>query len=191
MQYGYLKPRLKVMVDGIVDELERIPDVSECYEKWRKPQGSVQSYYTGDASVNLPLSKQKEFKAIKNAVIREAVNVANGVFTFEDENADDSSEQRIDDTPAETPLPVDTAEATEPPSPVSSPHKGEVYVDWTEDYKTALDYLYGTDEAEPDLDDAFALMTVEAEYGNALAMHDLARMYASGLGCDADSARGA
>lgn len=187
MQYGYLKPRLRVMVDGIVDELERISTVSECYEKWRELQGSVRSYYTGEALPKLPLSKQKEFKSIKNAVIREAVNAANGVFTFEDEDADDASEQPVDDAPAESPLPLDTAEAAEPPPSGTAPYKGEVYIDWTEDYKTALEYLYGTDEAEPDLGNAFALMTAEAEYGNALAMHDLARMYANGLGCDADA----
>lgn len=83
LQYGYLKPRLKAMVDGIVDELERIPAVAECYEKWRELQGSVQSYYTGEAPERLPLSRQKEFKAIRNAVVREALGVADGTPRFE------------------------------------------------------------------------------------------------------------
>ena len=34
MQYGYLKPRLKTIVDGIADELERVPSVAECYRNW-------------------------------------------------------------------------------------------------------------------------------------------------------------
>lgn len=166
MQYGYLKPRLKVMVDGIVNELERIPAVSECYEKWRELQGSVQSYYTGEAPVKLPLSKQKEFKAIKNAVIREAVNVANGVFTFEDEGTDDVSEQLIDDTPVEVPLPADSVEAAE---------QGNQF----EQYKLGKLYLAGEDVPK-DIAKAVRFLTASAEQDNQYAQYALGKLYLLG-----------
>ena len=33
-QYGYLPKPVKALVDSIVDQMERLPVVSECYEKW-------------------------------------------------------------------------------------------------------------------------------------------------------------
>ena len=33
-QYGYLPKHIKAMVDGVVDELEKQPDVEKCYEVW-------------------------------------------------------------------------------------------------------------------------------------------------------------
>lgn len=184
MQYGYLKPRLKTMVDEIVDTLERIPSVEQCYQYWLELRAAVQNYYTGDAPEYIPLSHQKEFKQIRNMVIREALNVANGVLTFEDT---EEPAPVPDELLPETPLPTDTAEADDPP-PESGSSDGGVYVDWTDDYKAALEYLYGTDEIEPDFTAALTLMETEAENGNALAMHDMAKMYAGGLGCEADAA---
>ena len=43
--YGYLPKRLKKLVDEIVDEMERLPGVSKCYDQWLLLQGKVDSYY--------------------------------------------------------------------------------------------------------------------------------------------------
>ena len=84
--YGYLPKPLKALTDQIVDHMERIPAVSQCYEKWLTLQGQVDSYYGDDERKRLKLSQQKEFRAIKNAVIQEAERIRNGEMTFEDEN---------------------------------------------------------------------------------------------------------
>ena len=83
--YGYLPKLLKAITDQIVDQMERIPAVTQCYEKWLTLQGQVDSYYGGDERKRLRLSEQKEFRAIKNAVIREAERIRTGEITFEDE----------------------------------------------------------------------------------------------------------
>jgi len=184
MQYGYLKPRIKKQLDEIVDALERVPTVAACYESWLELQNAVQSYYTGDTPERIPLSRQKEFKQIRNMVIQEALHIVSGAFSFEDEF---EQEPVPNEPPTEIPLPTDAADAEEPPPSESSSDNGSSYVDWTDDYKAALEYLYGTDASAPDFDNAFALMTAEAERGNALAMYDLAKMYASGLGCAAET----
>lgn len=87
-QYGYLPKPVKALVDSIVDQMERLPVVSECYEKWLELQGQVQSYYTGEAPKRLKLSQQKEFHAIRNAVIKEAERIRLGEITFEDAEPD-------------------------------------------------------------------------------------------------------
>ncbi len=85
-QYGYLPKPLKALSDEIVDQMERLPTVAKCYEKWLELQGQVQGYYTGEAVRRLPLSRQKDFRAIQNAVIQEAERIRLGGISFEDES---------------------------------------------------------------------------------------------------------
>ena len=84
--YGYLPERLKKLVDEIVDEMERLPGVSRCYDQWLLLQGKVDAYYHDKPQEQLPLSKQKEFTQIKNAVIREAESLRLDEITFEEKN---------------------------------------------------------------------------------------------------------
>lgn len=71
-QYGYLPKKLKELVDAITDELALQPDVAACYQVWNDLRDKLEGYYKDKPRVHNPLSKQKEFKAIKNSIIREA-----------------------------------------------------------------------------------------------------------------------
>ena len=90
--YGYLPRPMKRQVDEIVDQLESIPVVNECYQKWWELQCQVNEFYSGKKQQRPPLSKQKEFRAIRNAVIREAENIRLGKITFEDEKMEERGE---------------------------------------------------------------------------------------------------
>ena len=71
--YGYLHRDVKEMVDEVFREMEKIPEVKDCYEKWMKWQRAIVGYYQ-DGEISLPpLSENPEFKSIKNMIIREAV----------------------------------------------------------------------------------------------------------------------
>jgi len=72
--YGYLKKPAKAQVDAIVDELAQFPAVAKCYEAWNQLWDEVEGYYKDTPREWLPLSQQKEFKAVKNTIIREAEN---------------------------------------------------------------------------------------------------------------------
>ena len=85
--YGYLPRPMKRQVGEIVDQLEQIPIVNECYQKWWELQCQVNEFYSGKKQQRPPLSKQKEFRAIRNAVIREAEKIRLGKITFEDEKS--------------------------------------------------------------------------------------------------------
>ena len=74
-QYGYLKPSVKSLVDEIVDELERDERVAAAYNLWYEMREEVLRTYKNDLPERVPLSKQKEFKRIKNIVIQEAVRL--------------------------------------------------------------------------------------------------------------------
>ena len=71
-QYAYLKKPLKEMVDSIVDELEKLPEVAAYYSVWNGVRDTLEGYYKNRLRQHNPLSQQKEFRAIKNAIIQEA-----------------------------------------------------------------------------------------------------------------------
>lgn len=83
-QYGYLQPKLKAMVDGIVDELAKDERISKAYKLWYEMRNEVLHSYMDNLPEPLPLSQQKEFKSIKNMIIKEADNINKGIITFEE-----------------------------------------------------------------------------------------------------------
>ncbi|MSU03160.1 MobP3 family relaxase [Tissierella pigra] len=155
-QYGYLQLKLKAMVDEIVDELAKDERISKAYGLWYEMRNEVLNSYMNNLPESLPLSQQKEFKSIKNMIIKEADNYNKGIFSFEEIANDD----------------IDIAE--------------DVYLKWSDDYKRACKFLYGTDDVVQDFEDAFCLFQSEAEKGNALAMFNMGRIFADGLGVEID-----
>ena len=85
--YGYLPKDIKQLVDQIVDNMLQVKIVSDCYDRWLTLQGKVDNFYAGENEPRqrLPLSQVKEFRAIKNAVIKVADDIRLGRVTFEDE----------------------------------------------------------------------------------------------------------
>ena len=94
--YGYLPKKQKALVDGIVDQMEQLPTVAECYEKWWELQSQVEDFYSEKERHRPPLSRQKEFRQIKNAVIQEAEAIRLGEITFEDDALDLPQNDEID-----------------------------------------------------------------------------------------------
>ena len=71
-QYGYLKKLLKDTVDSIVNELEKLSEIAAYYSVWNDLRDTMDGYYKSKPRQHNPLSQQKEFRAIKNAIIQEA-----------------------------------------------------------------------------------------------------------------------
>jgi len=90
--YGYLPKPQKKLVDRIVDEMERLPSVRKCYEQWQILQGKVDAYYHDREQKHVPLSQQKEFRSIKNAVIKEVEHIRQCKLFFEDKGVEQESE---------------------------------------------------------------------------------------------------
>ena len=90
-QYGYLKKPLKDMVDSIVDELENLPEVAAYYSVWNGLRDTLEGYYKNRPRQHNPLSQQKEFRAIKNAIVQAAERLRLQL--------EESSAQTSEDTP--------------------------------------------------------------------------------------------
>ena len=76
--------------------MEQLPTVAECYEQWWQLQGQVEDFYSEKERHRPPLSRQKEFRQIKNAVIQEAETIRLGEITFEDETLDPRQGNEVD-----------------------------------------------------------------------------------------------
>lgn len=169
--YGYLKVDVKAIIDRIVDELAKDEHIDKLYRAWGDWQNEILSTYTTKLPPLPPLSQQKQFKSIKNMVITEALCLGGHHFSFEDEAAPEPV------LPDDAPLPEESIE----------PEDVVLHAEWSKQYKLARKYLFGSKDMPPDFDKAFRLFLLEAEIGNGLAMHDLGRMYADGLGREIDT----
>ena len=73
--YGYLPPKTKAVVDAIVDELAKDERVAAAYDLWNQMREEVCRTYTEHPPQQVPLSRQKEFKSVRNMVIREVLQL--------------------------------------------------------------------------------------------------------------------
>lgn len=90
--YGYLKPDVKAIVDSIVDELANDNRIKKLYDLWYEQKENTIRTYTDEMPDRIPLAQNKEFKSIKNAVIKEALklNLTEDVVE-KSENSDNES----------------------------------------------------------------------------------------------------
>lgn len=183
--YGYLKADVKRLVDEIVDELAGEPGLKEVYESWEDWNNQIRSTYTNQVSPPIPLSKQKQLKSIKNMVIAEALKIGSHHFTFEDftEGAEAAYEQ---EPITKTHYGQESAAESGQPEDEPGTDEAHIHAEWSDAYRSARVYLYGGEGTEQDFEKAFQLFYQEAESGNALAMYDLGRMLADGLGREKD-----
>ena len=91
-KYGYLPKTVKKTVDEIVNQLEQMPVINECYQAWWELQCQIEDFYSKKERRHPPLSEQKEFRPIKNVVIQEAENIRMGKVTFEDEEMEEATD---------------------------------------------------------------------------------------------------
>lgn len=71
--YGYLPKNMKQTVDAIVAELAKDERIAELYAEWNKANREKLSIYYDKPKPDIPLEDNKEFRDIKNAVLRSAV----------------------------------------------------------------------------------------------------------------------
>ena len=105
-QYAYLKKPLKDKVDEIVDELEKLPEVAAYYSVWNGLRDTLEGYYKNRPRQRNPLSQQKEFRAIKNAIIQEAERLRQQMEQAQRASEPESSQV---DTPSDEETSSDTS----------------------------------------------------------------------------------
>ncbi len=91
--YGYLKPDVKAIVDSIVDELANDGRIKKLYDLWYEQKENTIRTYTDEMPDRIPLAQNKEFKSIKNAVIKEALKL--NITEDEEEERENKDEEFV------------------------------------------------------------------------------------------------
>lgn len=165
--YGYLPPRVKRIVDEIVDELSKDERVAAAYALWQDFREQLCIDYNQTPPQRVPLSQQKEFKTVRNMVIRETLRLSEMNFTFEDDTMPDEPEPE------------------EPPAPSTQSSARTIYQQ-AHFYRKAKTVLNDAD-ADPG-EKAMALVTLRRLWGEGytIAAHQLGKAYRDGLGSPVD-----
>jgi len=99
--YGYLKIDVKAIIDSIVDEIASDERISLLYDLWYERREEVIRTYTDEMPKRVPLSQNKEFKSIKNAVIQEAMNIITDRTPIEDAEEQSAPDPELSDSETE------------------------------------------------------------------------------------------
>ena len=132
--YGYLPPQVKNIVDAIVDELSMDERVAAAYALWQEMRDEVCRTYSEKLPERVPLSRQKEFKPIKNMVIREALKISEQTLVYESE---EQGKEREIEKPKETLAPNIQQMDEAPPEPIL---RQKTSADRSADHETARQY---------------------------------------------------
>lgn len=172
--YGYLKPELKVLVDSIVDELEKDEHIKQLYNLWYAEKDKIVSNYTNEKLKRNPLSQNKEFKSIHNMIIRQALQLDDLVMVFDDDETDEPFIFSEDET------------EFEPPDDIPDEYYS---LNSFEKYRLAKEFLDETsDEYNPER--GLSLMWEAAEDGNSFAQYRLGKILVQGIICEKDITSG-
>ena len=165
--YGYLPPRIKRIVDEIVDELAKDERVSAAYSLWQDLREQLCIDYNQTPPQRIPLSQQKEFKTVRNMVIRETLRLSETNFTFEDDAMTDEPEPEY------------------PPAPPAQSPAQTIYQQ-AHFYRRAKTVLNDADADSGEK--AMALVTLRRlwEDGYSIAAHQLGKAYRDGVGSPVD-----
>lgn len=168
--YGYLPQRAKNLVNGIVDELAKDSRIAGLYDLWYEQREKVIRTYTDTMPERIPLSQNKEFKSVRNAVIQEAMNLLQDRLTFED---------ALDET--DEPAPEMSDAETEPTVFPFEKRRSDVW----KYYFKAKDCLDRNSE-QYDPAEGVRLLTLVANQGLDIAAYRLGKLFLCGEDIEKD-----
>lgn len=178
IQYGYLQAPVKAIVDEIVDELARDARVAEAYRLWYDIRTDIISTYQDEMPELPPLSRQKEFKPIRNMVVAEAAKLLGHEFNFEEVPSD---EQKVPEDVRKLVRIIHARESTSD----TVRDAAAMLLRLADSGNTYAAYAFGKllrqgDIVQKDVLEAIRYLTDAAEAGNANAMYVLGKLYLVG-----------
>lgn len=161
--YGYLPKEIKHTVDDIFFLLSQNEDIQKLYDKWCEFEKAKYKMYTQKDKELPRLAENKEFRSVKNMIIRKVVNMIK-IPDIEPEETHDDIEEDTDISFADDYEYVDTEESG-----------SNYYFKWSDGYKSASRILKSQYPTDDEKAEALAVMKSEAEKGNVLAIYDMGR----------------
>ena len=188
-QYGYLPPEVK----GRVSELLRqavleTPELAGLYAQSREAYYNIVKDTYVDSKITMAEKmeqwEQQFFAPVKGQDARKQNLLIETACKLS--SKEKIAEPAVDDLQEAAPdeLAASSSKEKMPAFLADEPLEGQYYLEWNERYKNACFCFYGTKDTPPNPQKAFELFSEEAAAGNVLALHDLGKQYARGLGVE-------
>ena len=201
--YGYLKADVKKTVDEIFIRLAENESIQKMYSLWCEMEQQKHDVYSS-ARVQFPkLADNKEFKSVKNMIIRTVLDMNYPVIDVEIEEPDPTEQFENDDFYVDISPQFDESEQSENDKvtfsnnddltaedfiwsgenavtvDVDDAPKSKYYLKWSSSYKEACKLIYNKQSKLEDFKKAEQLLLSESKSGNVLAIHDLGKLYST------------
>ena len=165
--YGYLKADVKKTVDEIFIRLSENESIQKMYSLWCEMEQQKHDVYSS-AKLQFPkLADNKEFKSVKNMIIRTVLDMNSPVVDIEIEEPELTAEEFTCSNESAVTVDIDD----EPQS--------KYYLKWSTAYKEACKIIYNKQSKLEDFKKAEQLLLSESKSGNVLAIHDLEKLYST------------
>ena len=125
-----------------------------------------------------PLVDNKEFRSVRNMIIRTVLNMKPFDANTEIEGSEPNDEY-FDNTPQSMSPLFDEAEPLAETETDESAAAIKYYIKWNDQYKKACKLIYGKDAKLNDFKKAGQLLLSESQRGNVLADYDLGKLYST------------
>ena len=178
-QYGYLNAGTKKLVDAIVAELAGDSRIQELYSLWYEQKEDVLRTYTNKMPERIPLELEKEFRAIRNAVVQAALQLH---LPPEELPLSDPVPPRVDFVDDGTDVYPKAVESLREPE-VEPNTKVKQFLHEAA-IRGSVDAVYGVGKQylKTDIQKAISMFELAAEQGNIYAEYQIGKLYCLGQG---------
>ena len=178
-QYGYLNAGTKKLVDAIVAELTKDNRIQELYSLWYEQKEDVLRTYTNKMPERIPLEQEKEFRAIRNAVVQAALQLQ---IPQEELPLSDPVPPRVDFVDDGSDVYPKAVESLREPEVEPDSEVRQFLHDAA--IRGSVDAVYGVGKQylKTDIQKAISMFELAAEQGNSYAEYQLGKLYCFGQG---------
>lgn len=202
--YGYLKADVKKTVDEIFIRLSENESIQKMYSLWCEMEQQKHDVYSS-AKLQFPKladnADNKEFKSVKNMIIRTVLDMNSPVVDIEIEEPELT--EKTDDDITDIPPQIDESKQLENDNVIFSDNEeltaeeftcsnesavtvdiddepqSKYYLKWSTAYKEACKIIYNKQSKLEDFQKAEQLLLNESRSGNVLAIQDLGKLYST------------
>ncbi len=169
LMYAYIPRESKQLINDILRELERDHTLTVFYEQWKMYKEDIVTTYSNKDMLQLPLFEQREFKSIKNMILKEVMSYdENKVLQYE-QFGEYFISKLPEDTDNELISPIDDMIVS------YKANDSTFTIDWSDQYKQSVQLFYGSQEVDKDIHKAVSIL--EDEPNNILALSLLGKAY--------------
>lgn len=167
LAFSYIPKESKQIINDILREMEKNEYLQQLYEQWLLYKQNIHSTYKDEVLEKLPLLEQKEFRSIKNMILNEVASYQYNLMEFSEVKEIENDIRLFNSYEIEN---------FEDSNGKSSIADGFI-LKWTDKYKSAIQYFYGSEDCIQNIDKAEHLLKDECASHNVLAYALLGKLY--------------